>query len=42
LQAWSKGGKAEVREFLDQLLLELKIAMFLTGSKTSGDLRGKI
>lgn len=42
LRAWSHGGKAEVKEFLEKFILEMKIAMFLTGSKKVPDLKGKI
>ncbi len=42
LKAWSHGGKAEVKEFLNKFILEMKIAMFLTGSKKVPDLKGKI
>lgn len=42
LRAWSSNGKKGVAEFLDQFLTELKTAMFLTGSETIEELRGKI
>lgn len=42
LRTWSSGGKKEVKEFLDQFITELKIAMFLTGSKNVRELKGKV
>jgi len=42
LRSWAKNGKNGVREYIEQLVMELKIAMFLTGSKTVKELRGKI
>ncbi|MBN2015171.1 MAG: type 2 isopentenyl-diphosphate Delta-isomerase [Candidatus Altiarchaeota archaeon] len=42
LRAWSSGGKKEVRKFLDRFITELRIAMFLSGSKNIKELRGKI
>lgn len=42
LRAWAVNGKKGVREFLDQFTTELRIAMFLTGSETVKDLKGKI
>ncbi len=41
LKAWSSGGKSGVRNFLNNFITELKIAMFLTGSKTVDELKGK-
>ncbi len=41
IRAWT-GGLNKVREFLNQFILELKVSMFLTGSKNVADLRGKI
>ncbi|MEM2918509.1 MAG: type 2 isopentenyl-diphosphate Delta-isomerase [Candidatus Altiarchaeota archaeon] len=42
LREWSRNGKPAVREFLEKFILELKIAMFLSGSKKLSDLKGKI
>jgi len=42
LREWSSGGEKGVGDFLDRLIAELKIAMFLTGSKAVEELRGKI
>ncbi|MEA3254341.1 MAG: type 2 isopentenyl-diphosphate Delta-isomerase [Candidatus Altiarchaeota archaeon] len=42
LKAWTLDGKTGVREFLNEFIYELKIAMFLTGSKDITGLRGKI
>jgi isopentenyl-diphosphate delta-isomerase len=42
LRAWSRDGTKAVEEFLDQFLTELKIAMFLTGSETVRELKGKV
>jgi len=41
LRAGVSGGKDGVRKFLNNFIRELKIAMFLTGSKRVGDLKGK-
>jgi isopentenyl-diphosphate delta-isomerase len=42
LRAWTMGGKDGLREFLDKFISELRISMFLTGSKNIGELKGKI
>jgi len=42
LRAWSIGGKQEVRKFLEGFIFELKIAMFLTGSRKVSEIKGKI
>ncbi len=42
LREWSSRGERGVEEFLDQFLTELRIAMFLTGSKNVRELKGKI
>lgn len=42
LREWSRNGKPAVKEFLEKVILELKIAMFLSGSKNLSDLKGKI
>jgi isopentenyl-diphosphate delta-isomerase len=42
LTAWSVDGKKGVRDFLDVFIYELKICMFLTGSRNVKGLRGKI
>lgn len=42
LKSWHKNGKEGVKKFLNQFFLELKIAMFLTGSKTVFELKSKI
>jgi isopentenyl-diphosphate delta-isomerase len=41
LREWSSNGKKGVEDFLDQFFTELKIAMFLTGSKNVRGLKGK-
>ena len=41
LKAWAQASRDGVRAYLDKFTLELKIAMFLTGSKTVKQLRGK-
>ncbi|MFZ2455506.1 MAG: type 2 isopentenyl-diphosphate Delta-isomerase [Candidatus Altiarchaeia archaeon] len=41
LTAWSVDGKKGVRDFLDVFIYELKICMFLTGSRNAKELRGK-
>jgi len=42
LKVWSARGKRGVREFLNRFFTELRIAMFLTGSETVNELRGKV
>ncbi|MFH1125849.1 MAG: type 2 isopentenyl-diphosphate Delta-isomerase [Candidatus Altiarchaeota archaeon] len=42
LKAWYMGSRDGVRAYLDRFTLELKIAMFLTGSKEIKNLRGKV
>ena len=42
LKAWSLGSRDGIREYLDKFTLELKIAMFLTGSKDVKSLKGRI
>jgi len=42
LKVWSSRGKRGVREFLNRFFTELRIAMFLTGSETVNELRGKV
>jgi isopentenyl-diphosphate delta-isomerase len=42
LKSLEENGKEGVREFLERFFLELKIAMFLTGSKSIDELKGKI
>jgi len=42
LIAWSKGSRDAIREYLDSFTLELKIAMFLTGSRNVKSLQGKV
>jgi isopentenyl-diphosphate delta-isomerase len=42
LRAWSSGGKQGVRELLDRFFCELQVAMFLTGSGSVKELKGKI
>jgi isopentenyl-diphosphate delta-isomerase len=42
LRAWAQSSRDGVRAYLDKFTLELKIAMFLTGSKNVKQLRGKI
>ncbi len=41
LKAWKTQGKKGVRKFLDKFIAELKIVMFLTGSKNINGLSGK-
>lgn len=41
LKAWNKEGKEGIRKFLEEFILELRIAMFLTGAKDIKGLRGK-
>ncbi|HIE33589.1 MAG TPA: type 2 isopentenyl-diphosphate Delta-isomerase [Candidatus Altiarchaeales archaeon] len=41
LRAWSYHGIDGVKKFLDQFIMELRICMFLTGSKTVNELKGK-
>jgi len=42
LRAWKENGREGVKEFLDRFLFELKVAMFLTGSRSVKELRGKV
>lgn len=42
LKAWSTGSRDGIREYLDRFTLELKIVMFLTGSKDIKNLSGKV
>ena len=42
LRAWSSGGVKDVKAFLNRFITELRIAMFLSGSKNVEGLRGKI
>lgn len=42
LRVWTEKGKRGIREFLNRFISELRIAMFLTGSKSIGELKGKI
>lgn len=42
LKAWKSKGNEGVREFINQFLTELRIAMFLTGSENLSELKGKI
>lgn len=42
LKAWNLNRKGGIREFLGKFILELKIAMFLTGAKDIKGLKGKI
>ncbi|RLI95461.1 MAG: type 2 isopentenyl-diphosphate Delta-isomerase, partial [Candidatus Altiarchaeales archaeon] len=42
LKAWSSNSIKGVKNFLDKFIYELKICMFLTGSKSIKELNGKI
>ena len=42
LEAWDKNGKKGVKDFLERFVYELKVAMFLTGSRSVKELRGKV
>jgi len=42
LRAWSSNSIKGVKNFLDKFIYELKICMFLTGSKSIKELNGKI
>ena len=42
LRAYDSGGVKSVRRYLDQFILEFKTAMYLTGSRRVGQLRGKV
>lgn len=41
LKAWKTGGKEGIRKFLDKFIEELRIAMFLTGSRDIKRLKGR-
>lgn len=41
LLAWSADGGRGVKEFLEKVIMELRVAMFLTGSKSVPELKGK-
>jgi isopentenyl-diphosphate delta-isomerase len=41
LQAWERGGEAAARDFLEELIEGLRIAMALTGARTIGELRAR-
>lgn len=42
LRAWKAGKKKGVEKYLEKLSMEMRVAMFLTGSKNIRELRGKI